>query len=107
MAKKKAKQRRQKLTKSDAIRAFHIEQPDVGPKGIAKYLNKRGYKVSAQFVSNVLFNDRKKSRFEIKSRAKRGECSASDLLVAKKLVERLGSVKAAKEVIDTYAKLIS
>ena len=105
MARKKSKKSKVTMSKSDAIRQFRIEKPEVGPKAIAESLNEDGYAVTAQFVSTVLSNDKRKNGAQ--RRKSKGVITSDELLLAKQLVERLGSISAANDAIDTYAKLLT
>ena len=120
MAKKAARKKKPSQSKSDAIRSYKNKHPEVGPKAIAEALNKQGYDVSAQFVSTVLSNDRRKVGLTRSGSAGRGKLSAvkssarptgkltvDDLIVAKTFVDQMGGVEAAKAAVDTLAQLSS
>ena len=99
-------------SKSDAIRKYQADNPDAGPKGIAEGLAKDGIKVSAQFVSTVLSNDRKRAG---KKRRKKGGRKPgppagglmAKLKQAKRLADEMGGVHKAKEALDALAQLLS
>lgn len=94
------------MSKSEAIRKFKEENPTIGPKRIAASLNSEGYEVTAQFVSTVLSNDRRKNGL-INRKKSVDELSVTDLQVAKELVEKLGGIENAKTALDAYSELIS
>jgi len=94
------------FSKSEAIRNYKGENPTAGPKRIASALNDEGYDVTAQFVSTVLSNDRRKHGL-INRKKSADELSISDLQFAKELVDRLGGVDNAITAINAYSQLIS
>jgi hypothetical protein len=97
--------------RSQAIRDYLAVNPDAGPKQIVADLRKQGIKVSPALASAV------KYKSPTKKTAKRGRRPAAaahngnghlvlqNLLAAKKLVEQLGSIDAAKQAVDALAKL--
>ena len=93
---------RRKVNKSAKIReAFDTLGHDSKPKVVQDALAKKGIKVSYGIVAAV------KSRLNGNSNGKAGGSIAlNDLLEAKKLVNKLGSIQAAKEAVDTLAKLM-
>ncbi|MEX2176398.1 MAG: hypothetical protein WD872_18690 [Pirellulaceae bacterium] len=99
--------------KSVAIRTYKAENGDAGPKAISEGLAKQGLKVTAGFVSTVLSNDKRRAG-KPSRKAKRGgrraatggNNSLASLLQAKKLVDQMGSVDAARAALDTLAKLL-
>lgn len=99
--------------KSVAIRTYKSAHSDAGPKAIAEALGKDGIKVTPQFVSTVLSNDRRKSGKTRrrgrggKAGAPRGDRSFARLMQAKKLAEQMGGVEQARRALDTLAKLLS
>jgi hypothetical protein len=97
--------------KSDAIRKYKAHNSGAGPTAIAEGLSKDGIKVSPAFVSTVLSNDRRKGRKGRRGRRSGGRRAAGsrslgNLLLAKKLAERMGGVDAARQALDTLAKLL-
>lgn len=94
------------FSKSEAIRNYKEENPSVGPKRIASALNDEGYDVTAQFVSTVLSNDRRKHGL-INRKKSADELSITDLQVAKELVDKLGGVDNAITALNAYSDLIS
>ena len=102
MAKKKLR-----MTKSDAIRNLKTKNQELGPKEIAATLGKEGYKVSAQFVSTVLSNDRKKAgKVGRRGRPSSTVITGDDVLVAKDLVEQVGGIENAKKVLELYGQIV-
>lgn len=102
MAKKKLA-----MSKSKAIRNLKAQKPEIGPKAIAETLEKKGYKVSAQFVSTVLSNDRKKNG-KVGRRGRPGGTviTGDDILVAKDLVAKVGGIENAKKVLELYGQIV-
>lgn len=92
------------MSKSEAIRSCKAENPKMGPSAIAETLNKKGYDVSAQFVSTVLSNQRRKEGGQIKSA---DDLSISDMRITKELVKKLGGIENAKTALNAYTELIS
>jgi len=99
MAKKKLA-----MSKSKAIRNLKAQKPEIGPKAIAETLEKKGYKVSAQFVSTVLSNDRKKNGKV--GRPGGTVITGDDILVAKDLVAKVGGIENAKKVLELYGQIV-
>jgi len=97
-------------SKSKAIRDYKAAHSDAGPTAIAEALTKEGTKVSPQFVSTVLSNARKKGRKGRRGRrggkAAGANSSLRQLLAAKRLAARLGGIDAARQALDTLAKLL-
>lgn len=94
------------MSKSEAIRKYKLENPTVGPKRIAAFLNDKGYDVTAQFVSTVLSNDRRKQGLTNRKKSVE-DLSVTDLQVAKELVEKLGGIENAQTALAAYSQLIS
>jgi len=110
--------------KSQLIRDYKAKDDDMGPKAIAaKLKSEHGIEVSAQFVSTVL--SQAKKRDGKKTRRGRGRPPGSGkaakiatttkssgglsvelLLKAKKLAAELGGVEEAKAALDALARLI-
>jgi hypothetical protein len=98
--------------KSEAIRKYKEGHSNAGPKEIAEALGKDGVKVTPQFVSTVLSNDKRKGGKG--RRGRRGgrratagaNSSLGQLLLAKRLAEKMGSIDAARQALDTLAKLL-
>ena len=103
--------------KSLEIRNYKDGNPTATPKEIAEALNKAGVSVSAQFVSTVLSNAKKKGGKVGKRGRKPGRkpgvaaastgSSMEQLIKAKKLVDALGGVDNARSAINALAQLLS
>ena len=105
-----AKRKRGGVNVSQLVRDYKSQHKRSKPKDIAAALSAEGKKISAQYVSTVLSNwRRKKGR-----KAKRAPASSNNgtgldvaqLVKAKKLVGQLGGVEQAKKVIDALAKIL-
>ncbi|WP_254508159.1 hypothetical protein [Anatilimnocola floriformis] len=98
--------------KSSSIRDYKAANPDASPKEIAEALGKTGLDVSPQFVSTVLSNAKKKGGKVGKRGPKPGRKPAAatggleNLIQAKKLVDQLGGIDAARSAINTLAQLL-
>jgi hypothetical protein len=99
--------------KSLAIRNYKAANPTASPKEIAEALGKQGTSVSAQFVSTVLSNAKKKTGKGSKPGRKPSHPAAAasggnfqHLIEAKKLVEQVGGVEAARAAINALAKIL-
>lgn len=99
--------------KSAAIREYKGANPEAGPKDIAEALEKSGVSVTAQFVSTVLSNAKKKGGKVGKRGRKPGRRVAlpvgdlQQLIQVKKFVDQLGGVQKAKAAVDVLARLLS
>ena len=100
--------------KSQLIREYKAANPAAAPKEVAEALTKTGLPVSAQFVSTVLSNAKKKGGKVGKRGRKPGPTPAAaapssnieHLIRAKKLVDQLGGVDAARAAVNALAQLI-
>jgi hypothetical protein len=102
--------------KSQLIREYKAANPAAAPKEVAEALTKTGLSVSAQFVSTVLSNAKKKGgkvgkrgrKPGLKTAAASGAPSSNieQLIKAKKLVDQLGGVDAARTAINALAQLL-
>jgi len=109
-----AKKAKSGPNKSLEIRNYKEANPTASPKEIAEALNKSGLSVSAQFVSTVLSNAKKKGGKVGKRGRKPGRKPAAataggnydHLIKAKKLVEALGGVDNARSAINALAQLL-
>lgn len=102
-----ARQSKKGASKSAAIREYRSTHPDAKPKEIAESLNQAGHKITPQYVSTILSNDRSKGT---KGRRRGGIAASSSigqLMAVKRLVGEVGSVKAAQQVIAQYSKLMA
>lgn len=96
--------------KSSAIRDYKAANPAATPKEIAEALGKNGIGVSAQFVSTVLSNAKKKGGKIGKRGPKPGGRKAASgnleqLITAKKMVEQLGGIDNARAALNVLAQL--
>lgn len=121
MAKKKAGA----VNKSQAIRDYRKAHPQHKPKQISEELSKGGVKVSAQFVSTVLSNSKKKpvrkpGRPKTTSQTRRGrptaarrgrpskrseEVSVESLLRVKEVAEELGGIEDVRTALNALEEL--
>jgi hypothetical protein len=98
--------------KSLEIRSYKEANPTASPKEIAEALDKQGISVSAQFVSTVLSNAKRKGGKIGKRGPKPGRKAAvmggdvQNLIMAKKLVDQMGGVEAAKAAINALAQIL-
>lgn len=92
------------LSKSEAIRRHKTEHPTDGPKVMADILNQQGYDVTAQFISTVLSNERRKKGLTGRGR-RSNELLAEDLIDVKRLVDKLGGIDKAMAAIEIYSEL--
>lgn len=108
-----AKKSKSGQNKSQVIREFKAANPSATPMEIAEALNKTGLSVSPQFISTVLSNARKKGGKVGKRGRKPGRPTAKapvddlqHLIQAKKLVDQLGGIDAARAAINALAQLL-
>lgn len=102
--------------KSLEIRNYKEANPTASPKEIAEALNKSGVSVSAQFVSTVLSNAKKKGgkigKRGRKPGRKPGAAAGStgggveQLIKAKKMADALGGVENARAALNALAQLL-
>ncbi len=97
---------------SEEIRSYVKANPNSKPKAISEGLAAAGVKVTPTYISTILSNERRKSgkskrrgRKPGRPAGKKGDLFAN-LLQAKKLVDKLGGIDAAREAIDTLAKIM-
>lgn len=99
------------VSKSESIRQIGREiGPSVRPRDVISRLAKQGITVSSAQVSTVLAADAKNRRRQPGRRAAVAATVVStltldSLLAAKKLVNQVGSVEAAKTAVDALARL--
>jgi hypothetical protein len=102
--------------KSLEIRNYKAANPTATPKEVAEALSKGGVSVSAQFVSTVLSNARKKGG-KVGRRGRKpgrkpgmaaagGGASIENLIKAKKFADSLGGVDQARAAINAIAQLL-
>jgi hypothetical protein len=107
-----AKKAKSGPNKSLEIRNYKAANPTASPKEIAEALTKEGVPVSAQFVSTVLSNAKKKGGKVGRRGRKPGRKPAAaaggnydHLIKAKKLVDALGGIDKAKAAISALAQI--
>jgi hypothetical protein len=87
------------------IRDYKKEHRGAGPTEIAEALTKDGSKVSPQFVSTVLSNDKRKGK-----KGRRGKAAGSDavqtLVQAKKLSDQMGGIDKARAALNALARIL-
>jgi hypothetical protein len=97
-------------SKSELIRNYKKSHDDAGPTEIAAALSKEGTKVTPQFVSTVLSNDKRKSGKRRRKGARRGPRPAGDaiqtLVQAKKLADQMGGIEKARAAIEALSKIL-
>lgn len=101
----------QEINRSEVIRDYKEANPNVKPKQIASYLkDKFNIRVSAQYVSSILSNAKRKGG-KIGKRGRPRKPSetigSNELFLVKQLVEKVGSVDAARQAIQTYDELMT
>ncbi len=105
---------KKKVNKSQEIIKYHHLHPDAKPREIVSALNRRGMNITAQYVSTILFNYRKKLH-EKNGSASGGRgrssnikgVSAKEIILAKQLVQQSGSIGAARRALDLYSDIIA
>ncbi len=129
MAKKKA----DGVNKSQAIRDYSKENPQLKPKQLAEELTKKGVSVSAGFVSTILSTSKRKKKVGRQGRPKgssasksavksvravgrpakkktasksAGNVSVDSLLKVKALVAEVGGMANAKSALTALEKLM-
>ena len=114
MPKRAAKKTKKSMSKAGAIRDYKAAKPDSKPKEIAEYLNSQGFDLTAQYVSMILSNDRRKNgtartrtaTARVKSTGRKpGNLSIDDVLVAKSFVDQVGGIEAAQAAVEAFAKI--
>lgn len=110
MAKKKAA----RVNKSAKIREYSDKHPTAKPRDIVAALGKAGIKVSAQQVSSVRTNAKKKKLTKKRPAVKRSSAKSpvansvithNDLLEAKQFAKKVGGVAAAEKMLAALADL--
>ena len=92
---------RTKVNKSKAIREYLSENPGAMPKEIVEALAKKRIRVSPQMVSMI-----KSKAGGRKKRKQNGHVGMDQLIAAKVLVQRCGSISEAKQAVSALAKLL-
>ena len=113
-----AKKGTRKSEKSNAalIRDYLKANPGVQPKAGAEELTSKGYKgITAQYVSMVKLQEKKKAGIPVSARGAKGSMGAAvgrggkvtsdELMAAKSFVKSMGGLSRAKSALDIYAQL--
>lgn len=110
-----------RTNKSQAIRDYRHAHPSHKPAKIAESLGKQGIKVSAQFVSTILSNSKKRKTIRKPGRPKgsesvqkapaarkvpSGEISFGALLKVKQIVIEMGGISKAKAALHALEQLL-
>ena len=98
---------------SEKIRKYVEANPNAKPKAVVEGLASAGIKVTPFYVSTILSNDRRKSG-KTKRRGRRsGRPTASssrdvlaNLVLAKKLADKMGGIETAIAALETLAKIL-
>jgi len=98
---------------SAEIRKYVEANPGSKPKEISAGLASAGVKVTPTYVSTILSNERRKSG-KGKRRGRRpgrpaGKSSGdvlANLVMAKKLADKMGGIESARAALDTLAKIL-
>jgi len=109
------------LSKTQAVKNYLAANPEAGPTEISAALKAQGIDVSTNYVSNIKlkmgFKKKRRKKKAAKAEAATPEAAAAGpaaaedqislaaLLEAKKLIEKLGGVDAAKRAILALAQL--
>lgn len=105
-----AKRGRGGMNVSQLVRDYKAQHKRSKPKEIAEALNGQGLKISAQYVSTILSNARRKKGRRARPAASasngRGGIDVAQLVKAKTLVKKLGGVEQARKMIDALAKIL-
>src|SRR5437762_1853317 len=98
---------------SAEIRKYVASNPDAKPKSISEGLAANGVKVTPTYVSTILSNERRKSgkrkrrggRGRGRGAARQGDVLAN-LVLAKRLSDKMGGIDQARAALDTLAKIL-
>jgi hypothetical protein len=94
-----------RVNKSKAIREILAQQPAATVKEIQTALGAKRIKASAGLISKVKYTKASKKRIA-HANGKVSGATFDQLLAAKGLVDRVGSVETARSALDALAKLI-
>ncbi|MBW3595729.1 MAG: hypothetical protein KY475_00475 [Planctomycetes bacterium] len=102
--------KKRKINKSQAIRDFVTENPDVGPTETATKLSESlRVKITPQTVSTVKSQMSKKPKKSGRGRRKQpstnGQVSFNEMMAAKDLASKLGGVEQAERALKALAQL--
>jgi hypothetical protein len=100
--------KRKGVNLSEEIRKYVAANPKAKPKAVSEGLAAAGVKVTPVYVSTILSNARRKSGKGKRRGRKAGNQGDlfANLVQAKKLVDKLGGIDAARAAIDTLAKIM-
>ena len=108
-----AKKSKSGTNKSQTIREYNAANPNSSPKEIVEALTKTGLVVTPQFVSTILSNAKKKGGKGGKRGRKPGRPAAAatsgdlqHLIQAKKFVDQLGGLDAARAAVNALAQIL-
>ena len=96
---------------SAEIRKYVASNPGVKPKAVSEGLAAHGVKVTPTYVSTILSNERRKSG-KRKRRGGRGRGAArqgdvlANLVLAKRLSDKMGGIDQARAALETLAKIL-
>ena len=96
---------------SAEIRKYVASNPNAKPKAVSEGLAANGIKVTPTYVSTILSNERRKSGNR-KRRGGRGRGAArqgdvlANLVLAKRLSDKMGGIDQARAALDTLAKIL-
>lgn len=100
--------------KSLEIRNYKDANPTAAPKEIVEALAKSGVEVTAQFVSTILSNAKRKGGVVGARGRKPGRPAAAaptggiqQLIQAKKLIDQMGGIEAAKAAVNALAQILA
>lgn len=95
---------------SAEIRKYVAGDPNAKPKAISEGLASQGVKVTPTYVSTILSNERRKSgkgkRRGRRGRVARGGDVLANLVMAKRLSDKMGGIEQARAALDTLAKIL-
>jgi len=99
-----------KGSKSQAVRDFVIQNPEVGPTAASAMLKAQGINVSPTHFSNIKSSMKSKgtrpaARARRQATGEADHVSVSALFAAKQLAEKLGGLEQARQAIATLAQL--
>lgn len=104
-----ARKPKSSANKSAAIRDYKAANRTASPKEIAEALSKSGMEVSAQFVSTVLSNAKKKGG-KVAKRGRKPRAlpmgNIQQLIQVKKFVDQIGGLEKAKAAVNALAEIL-
>lgn len=84
-----------RVNKTQAIKGYLTEHPHAKPREIAAALEKRGIVVTPQYVSSIKSLERRRT-----TRVGANQVPMTDVLAAKKFVEKVGGIETALAALD-------